>query len=187
MRTATRELATDYRQLEKKEKELEIQIKQLARAGQNEACKVLAKQLVQLRKQKTKNIGASTTVSAVSSKNQQARSMQTMGKVMGTTAQTMKEVNAQMPVQKMAKDMQEFGRQQAMMDMKGEVIDETLDSMLEVDEGEEDRVIDQVLDEIGIEMKDKLSKVPRVRDELGTKKTELSDSDLDKMLAGLRS
>jgi charged multivesicular body protein 2B len=87
MRTATRELATDYRQLEKKEKELvfnsirsqikmqtfqtqEIQIKQLARAGQNEACKVLAKQLVQLRKQKTKNIGASTTVSAVSSKNQ---------------------------------------------------------------------------------------------------------------------
>ena len=86
----------------------------------------------------------------------QARSMQTMGKVMGTTAQTMKEVNAQMPVQKMAKDMQEFGRQQAMMDMKGEVIDETLDSMLEVDEGEEDRVIDQVLDEIGIEMKDKV-------------------------------
>ena len=83
--------------------------------------------------------------------------MQTMGKVMGTTAQTMKDANARMPVQQMAKDMQEFSRQQAMMDMKGDVIDETLDSMLEVDEDEQERVIDQVLDEIGIETKEQVS------------------------------
>lgn len=82
--------------------------------------------------------------------------MQTMSKAIGTTAQTMKDVNARLPVQKMAKDMEEFSRQQTMMDMKGEVMDETLDSMLEIDEGEEDRVIEQVLDEIGIETKEKV-------------------------------
>jgi hypothetical protein len=82
--------------------------------------------------------------------------MQTMGKVMANTAKTMKDVNDRLPVQQMAKDMQEFSRQQAMMDMKGEMVDETLDSMLEVDEGEEDRVIGQILDEIGIETKEKV-------------------------------
>lgn len=79
-----------------------------------------------------------------------------MSKAIGTTAQTMKDVNARLPVQQMAKDMQEFSKQQTMMDMKGEVMDETLDSMLEIDEGEEDRVIEQVLDEIGIETKEKV-------------------------------
>jgi hypothetical protein len=136
--------------------------------------------------------------------------MQTMGKVMANTAKTMKDVNDRLPVQQMAKDMQEFSRQQAMMDMKGEMVDETLDSMLEVDEGEEDRVIGQILDEIGIETKEKvrndkllidnfismhnfhfqLSKVPRVRDHIGgTEKEEakeMSDKDLEKLLAGLR-
>lgn len=86
----------------------------------------------------------------------QVRSMQTMSKAIGTTAQTMKDVNARLPLQQMAKDMQEFSKQQTMMDMKGEVMDETLDSMLEIDEGEEDRVIEQVLDEIGIETKEKV-------------------------------
>lgn len=191
LRTATRELATDYRQLERKEKELESQIKSLAKAGQPEACKILAKQLVQLRKQKTKNTGASTVISAVSSKNSQARSMQTMSKAMATTARTMADVNARMPVQQVAKDMREFGQQSAMMDMRGELIDETLDSMLDIDENEEERVIDQVLDEIGIETKEKLAKIPRIpagRAVAANKASaELSNNDLEKMLAGLKN
>lgn len=75
---------------------------------------------------------------------------------MATTARTMADVNARMPVQQVAKDMREFGQQSAMMDMRGELIDETLDSMLDIDENEEERVIDQVLDEIGIETKEKV-------------------------------
>ncbi|KAL7071522.1 hypothetical protein ACQ4LE_009298 [Meloidogyne hapla] len=188
MRTATRELNSDYRQLERKEKELEQQIKQLAKSGQKDACKVLAKQLVQIRNLKTKNIGTNATITSISSKNRQTQSLNTMAKAIGTTASTMQQVNARMPLNKLAGQMQEFGKQQALMDMKGELIDETLDSMLEMDDDAEQKVIDQVLDEIGIETKQKLSNIPTVRDELASSSgTEVSNKDLQKMLAGLRS
>ncbi|KAF7637766.1 hypothetical protein Mgra_00002740 [Meloidogyne graminicola] len=188
MRTATRELNLDYRQLEKKEKELEQQIKQLAKSGQNNACKLLAKQLIQLRNLKTKNIGTNVKITSISSKNRQAQSLNTMAKVMGTTASTMQNINNRMPVHKMASQMQDFEKQQALMDMKGDLIEETLDSMLEMDDDAEQSVIDQVLDEIGIETKQKLSQIPRVRDELTSiSRNEISDNDLKKMLADLRN
>ncbi|CAK5081568.1 unnamed protein product [Meloidogyne enterolobii] len=188
LRTATRELNLDYRQLERKEKELEQQIKQLAKSGQKDVCKVLAKQLVQIRNLKTKNVGTNATITSISSKNRQAQSLNTMAKAIGTTASTMQQVNARMPVHKLAGQMQEFGKQQALMDMKGELIDETLDSMLEMDdEDAEQRVIDQVLDEIGIETKQKLSNIPTVRDGLASSSgNDISDKELQKMLAGLR-
>jgi len=39
-----------------------LEIKKLAREGNNEGCKILAKQLVQLRKQKTRTYAASSKV-----------------------------------------------------------------------------------------------------------------------------
>ena len=47
----------------------EIEIKKLAKAGHKDACIVLAKQLVALRKQKTKNINMGANISSVGSKN----------------------------------------------------------------------------------------------------------------------
>lgn len=40
----------------------EMEIKKMANAGNNEACKILAKQLVQLRKQKTRVFSANSKV-----------------------------------------------------------------------------------------------------------------------------
>lgn len=88
MRGANRELASDLRQLEKKEHELVCidistigpdstvitptiqmaQIKSLAKAGQKDACTVLAKQLVQLRNQKTKNINVGAQITSMASR-----------------------------------------------------------------------------------------------------------------------
>lgn len=90
MRKVNRDLGTDLRQLERKEKELvcftrvrvnplcvlflfkEIEIKKLAKAGQKEACAVLAKQLVQLRKAKAKNMGMTANVTSVGAKTRYA-------------------------------------------------------------------------------------------------------------------
>ena len=80
-----------------------------------------------------------------------------MTKAMGTAAQTMKAVDKQMPLEKFAADMREFQQTNEKMDMKEEMINDTLDNMFEVDEGEEQAVIDQVLDEIGIEVAGKVS------------------------------
>lgn len=46
----------DKNALEREEKKLELEIKKMAKDGNKQACAVLAKQLVQLRKQKTRSI-----------------------------------------------------------------------------------------------------------------------------------
>lgn len=53
--------------LDKEEKKLEAQIKQLAKQGQKQACAMLAKQLVAIRKQKTRNISANSRIGAIGS------------------------------------------------------------------------------------------------------------------------
>lgn len=83
--------------------------------------------------------------------------MNTMSKALGNTAQTMKTVNQKMPINEFMKNMQQFSEASTRMDLQSDVIEETLDSMLEIDENEEDKVINEILDEIGIEMNVKVS------------------------------
>jgi charged multivesicular body protein 2B len=157
LRRTNRDLSHDQKQLERREKELEIEIKKLASKGQIGPCKVLAKQLVQIREQKTKNIAMGARITSVGHQAKTMGSMGTMAHAMGTTANTMKIIDKQMPLEKFAAQMRDFQQTNDRMDMKSEVISDTLDSMLDVDEGEEEAVIDQVLDEIGIEIRGKVS------------------------------
>lgn len=51
--------------LEKEEKKLETEIKKLAKQGQTKACQTLAKQLIQIRNQKTRATAANYRIGAV--------------------------------------------------------------------------------------------------------------------------
>ena len=62
IRKETRNVERDRRGLEREEKKLEMEIKKAAKAGNKQACTVLAKQLVQLRKQKTRTYTATSQV-----------------------------------------------------------------------------------------------------------------------------
>jgi charged multivesicular body protein 2B len=159
IRRTGRDLSHDYKQLERREKELEAEIKKLAKTNQIAACKTLAKQLVQIRDQKAKNIAMNAKITSVGHQAKTMGSMNTMAGAMSTTAQTMKIVDKQMPLEKFAAQMRDFQQTNDRMDMRSEVISDTLDSMLDVDEGEEEAVIDQVLDEIGIEVRGKVSEI----------------------------
>ena len=54
LRKVTRDVERDRRELERDEKKLELEIKKAAKAGNKQVCTVLAKQLIQLRKQKAR-------------------------------------------------------------------------------------------------------------------------------------
>ena len=64
IRKETRNVERDRRGLEREEKKLEMEIKKAAKAGNKQACTVLAKQLVQLRKQKTRTYTATSQVTS---------------------------------------------------------------------------------------------------------------------------
>jgi len=180
------------------------QIKSLAKSGQKDACTLLAKQLVQLRNQKTKNINVGAQITSMASRGRsvyterprptpesvtfrQMNSANNMAKAMGTTAQTMKAIDQQMPIHQFNATVCEFTQEQDKLDMRSEIMDDAFDNLFEVGEEEENAVIDQVLDEIGVETKVKvellsvsaewdpiiswvlqLTNIPRVADVLDT-------------------
>ncbi|CAO4362841.1 unnamed protein product [Caenorhabditis nigoni] len=191
LRKTNRDLESDRRQMDRREKELEQEIKKLAAKGHNDAARHLAKQLIQLRNQKTKSVGMSARISGIQAQNSHMQSMAKMGSAMGTTVKTMKEMNKQMPLEKVAANMREFQMAQEKMGLTEEMMNDTLDSILDApgDAEEQDAIVAQVLDEIGIEMNSKLANVPTIPTRVGAASSATPDDleDLEAKLAKLRS
>ena len=177
LRKANREMARDRTKLEQEEKKLEMEIKKAARQGNKQTCAILAKQLVNLRKQKTRSYAASSTITSVGVQSKAMHSNMKMAKAMGSTAKTMASMNKQMDPQKLAQTMRQFELENSKMEMSEEMINDTMDSILDEsgDEEEQDSIINQVLGEIGIEMSGKLSGVKLPDQELGESSKEYDE------------
>lgn len=145
--------------MERQEKQLEADIKKAAREGNKAVCAILAKQLVNLRKQKTRFYVANSQIGAVNNQAKAIHASSKMAGAMSSTAKTLKSVNEAVNPGKVMESLRDFERENAKMDMKSEIMDDTLESVLNEsgDEAEEDAIIDQVLDEIGIDIKGKVS------------------------------
>ncbi|KAH8020945.1 hypothetical protein HPB51_010335 [Rhipicephalus microplus] len=159
-------------------------------------CTVLAKQLVQLRKQKARTYAASSKVSAIGSQSKLMNANVKLANAMATTAKTMGEVNKQIKPQDIAKTMQDFEKESTKMGMTEELgkcsFEDTLNSILDEsgDEEEQDAIVNKVLDEIGIEMTGKLAAAPSARsDPLGeSSKARLpTDEEIERQLAKLKT
>lgn len=189
LRKAARDLDRDKANLEREEKKLEMEIKKMAKEGDNEGCKILAKQLVQLRKQKTRMFAANSKISNVQFHNKAMGSNIAIANAMGTTAKTMGSMNKVMNPHQIAKDMEAFKQANAKMDMTDEMISDTLDDIMgeSGDEEESEGIVNQVLDEIGIEVSGKMAHAPSVsRNKIGESTTD-ADKELLAQLSKLKS
>ncbi|XP_034832150.1 charged multivesicular body protein 2b [Maniola hyperantus] len=180
LRKAGRDLERDKLALEREEKKLEMEIKKMAKEGNNEGCKILAKQLVQMRNQKKRFYTANSKISSVQIHNKAMGANIAIAGAMGTTAKTMGTMNKIMNPQQIAKDMEAFKQANLKMDMTDDMISDTLDDIMTEsgDEEESDDIVNKVLDEIGIEVSGKMADAPSVsRNKVGQ-----STSDIDKEL-----
>lgn len=192
MRRTQRELERDRTALERQEKQLEQQIKQAAQRGDRQSATILAKQLVQLRKQKTKSFAVSSKVQSIGNQTKVMHSNMKMAQAMGSTTKVMTNMNKVMDPQKTMQTMQAFERESAKMGMTEDMINDTLDDILDEsgDEEEQDSIVNQVLDEIGIEISGQVRGAPRpMAGKLGDEASgsRLTDNDLEKQLAALKS
>lgn len=189
LRKATRDIDRDKANLEREEKKLEMEIKKMAKEGNNDGCKILAKQLVQLRKQKARMYNANSKITNVQMHNKAMSSNIAIANAMGTTAKTMGSMNKVMNPHQIAKDMEAFKQANAKMDMTDEMISDTLDDIMAEsgDEEESEGIVNQVLDEIGIEISGKMAGAPSVsRNKIGASTTD-ADKELMAQLAKLKS
>ncbi|XP_042613455.1 charged multivesicular body protein 2b-like [Cyprinus carpio] len=191
LRGTQRQITRDRAGLEKQEKQLEMEIKKMAKTGNREACKVLAKQLVQVRKQKTRTYAVSSKVTSMSTQTKLMNSQMKMAGAMATTTKTMQAVNKKMDPQKTMQTLQNFQKETAKMDMTEEMMNDTLDEIFEDsgDEEESQDIVNQVLDEIGIEISGKMAHAPSAglkKPSAATAKADgISDEEIERQLKAL--
>jgi len=159
VRGAQRDIDREVRDLERQEAQILQQIKQRAKqpgvSGPNDpALKSMAKNLVQLRNQRDKMIEAKYNIGAV---GMQASSMATQvaaSTAIGNVTTAMSSANTAVDATEMAKIMNQFQRENEVMAVRQEMMDDALTDAFDADgvEEEADEVTGQVLAELGVEM-----------------------------------
>merc|ERR1711978_530045 len=115
----------------------------MAKQGQMDAVKIMAKDLVRTRRYVKKFMLMRANIQAVSLKIQTA-----MAQAMKGVTKAMMNMNKQMKLPEIQKIMQEFEKQSEIMDMKEEMMSDVIDDALgdEDDEEESDAIVSQVKD-----------------------------------------
>uniref|UniRef100_A0A1I7YSN5 Charged multivesicular body protein 2a n=1 Tax=Steinernema glaseri TaxID=37863 RepID=A0A1I7YSN5_9BILA len=159
---AMRELDRERARMEMQEKKVIADIKKMAKMGQMDSVKVMAKDLVRTRRYVKKFIMMKANIQAVSLKVQTLKSQDAMAQAMKGVTKAMQSMNKQLNLPQIQKIMMEFERQSEIMDMKEEMMSDAIDDAMadEGDEEETDAIVNQVLDELGIQMNEELANLP---------------------------
>ncbi|XP_013412009.1 charged multivesicular body protein 2a [Lingula anatina] len=159
---AMRELDRERTKMEQQEKKVIADIKKMAKQGQMDAVKIMAKDLVRTRRYVKKFILMRANIQAVSLKIQTLKSNDSMAQAMKGVTKAMATMNKQLKLPQIQKIMQEFEKQSEMMDMKEEMMNDAIDDVMgdEEDDEESDAIVGQVLDELGLQIADEISGLP---------------------------
>lgn len=160
---AIRDLDRERMGLQTQEKKMVADIKKMAKDNQMDAVKVMAKSVVRNRNAVTKLYQLKSQLQAVSLRMAELKSTQAMTDAMKGTTRAMASMNRKMNIPAISKIMREFEKQNLRMDEASEVMGSSLDMAFE-GEGEEeetDELVNQVLDEIGVDTQAGLAKVPQ--------------------------
>jgi len=163
---AQRELDRERTKLEAQQKTLVNDIKKAARDGQISVCKIKARDLVRTRRYIEKFYGMRTQLQAVSLRLQTMSTNQAMAQSMKGATKAMSMMSRQMNIPAMQRILMEFEKESSMMDMKEEMMSDAVDDVMddvgegETEEEEGDKILKEVLDEIGISVGQQLETAP---------------------------
>jgi charged multivesicular body protein 2A len=133
---AMRDLDRERMHLEQQEKKVIVDIKKMAKMGQMDAVKVMAKDLVRTRAAAKKFMLMKANIQAVSLKITTLKSNHAMAEAMKGVTKAMSTMNKKMNLPQIQKIMMEFEKQTEMMDMKDEMMSDAIDSALGDDDDE---------------------------------------------------
>ena len=183
----------EIRELDRQEKQVTAELKQrakLATSSNDTTLKTLAKQLVQIRQQRSKLQSTKAQLGAMGMHATVTASQIAAASAIGSVTETMKVANSAMDVKQTTKIMTEFQRENERMEVKGEMMDDMLASAFDGDEIEEeaDQVTNQVLAELGVELDSQLVglNAPSKKPAQGELTTEEQDA-LDDVLPDLKA
>jgi len=153
-----RDLDRERTKMEAQEKKVIADIKKMAKAGQMDAVKIMAKDLVRTKRYVKKFILMKANIQAVSLKISTLKSQDAMMNAMKGVTKAMRTMNKQMKLPQIQKIMMDFEKQSEMLDMKTEMMEDVMDGAMEGEDDEEetDQIVRQVFDELGLQLTDDL-------------------------------
>jgi charged multivesicular body protein 2A len=186
-----RELDRERSNMQRQEQRLIGEIKKMARSNQTAAMRIMAKDLVRTRAAITKFFRMKAQMQQVSLKLQTMQSTQAMAQAMYGITGALAGMNKAVNLPAVTKIMQEFEKQNEMMDMKDEMMNDAMDDVLadEDEEEETEAIVQQVLDEIGLDTGKRLGEVSASKAAAATEKPDEEAEDdkaLQARLANLR-
>lgn len=103
--------------------------------------------MVQLRNQKTRTTKVNSQITAIGTQSKMAGANQALAGAMSKTTGILKKMNEENKAAELMKTLEEFSKQNNIMDMKDEMINETLEEALgsSEDEAEENAVMAKVI------------------------------------------
>jgi len=159
---AMREVDRERVNLQNQEKRTTLEIKKLAKSGQMGAARIMAKDLVRTRQYIQKFYQMHAELQSVNLRIVTLKSTADMTEAMKGVTLAMMRMNRAINMPQMQKIMMEFQKQTEMMDMKEEMVADTMDAAMDDGNTEEETegVVNQVLEEIGIDLSDQLTSAP---------------------------
>lgn len=93
----------------------------MAKSGDTEGCKILAKQLIALRKQKQRTYTANSKVQNIAFQNKAMGANVKLAEAMGTAGKTMSDMNKIMKPEQIAATINAFSKENMKMEMTDEM------------------------------------------------------------------
>ncbi|KAI8929772.1 chromatin modifying protein 2B protein [Entophlyctis helioformis] len=121
LKAETRSLDRDRASLARQQTQLEADIQRAAKQGNMAQAKTLARQLVRLREQQSKNVAVKAHISGIAVRAQTNQSQIAVAAALGGASKVMAASNKQMDVAKMQQTLQGFAQESMKMEMTDEM------------------------------------------------------------------
>ena len=176
-----RQLNRELNKIKREEKKNQMEMKRLAKQGQLQGVRALAKDIVRMRQTQNNFIKLKCELSSLSHQMDTMQANKQLMDSMKNISKIMPVINNQIKLPELQKIMQKFDEEQMKSQLKQEMISDAMDDALDNDIDAEDELIAKVLDEIGIEMDSNLDNVPNKK--LENKNVNIdNDDELDQDL-----
>ena len=154
--------ATEVQHLKREEAKLCALIKDtVKKSGGEAAARPLAKQLISLREQQARMSKVSTTMSGVASQVRTAGATASAAQSIAGATKVMGAVNKALDPARVQQTMQDFEKQSTLMSMQQEMVDDVFEGLDAEWADDDDEVLAQVMDEIGLDVASQMSSAPR--------------------------
>jgi len=191
LKFATKQLERASKKCEKEEKVQQAKIKKALQQKNTEGARIYAENAIRKKNESLNYLRMASRVDAVASRVQTGVMMKSLTKTMGTVVKGLDKALASMDLEKVSAIMEKFEKQSEHLDVHTSVMDDTMGAAttLSTPQSQVDSLIQQVADESGLEIMDKMVDLePGTSTLQAAKETEKSrESELDKRLQALRN